>query len=107
MFSAQYRNIKQSLTAAANERKKRTSKLTRPLMSYAGRYSNDLLGNIDVAVEQDSLVLRMGNIYVRSTPYTAPETIRVEMIPGQGEVIKFDRRPIRQRRFPLLQRHQI
>ena len=32
----------------------------------------------------------MGNIHVVSTPYTASDTIRVEMIPGQGEVIKFD-----------------
>jgi len=48
------------------------------------------LGNIDIAVEQNSLAVRMGNIHVVSTPFTEKETIRVEMTPPQGEVIKFE-----------------
>lgn len=31
----------------------------------------------------------MGNIKTVATPFTEKETIRVEIIPGQGEVIKF------------------
>jgi hypothetical protein len=31
----------------------------------------------------------MGYLRVISTPFTEKETIRVEMTPGQGEVVKF------------------
>lgn len=89
-LAGQYGKMKQSLTAAASERKKRASQLTRPIESYAGRYSSSLMGNIEIVAEQGTLAIRMGNIHVLSTPYIQPDTIRVEMVPGQGEVIKFE-----------------
>jgi hypothetical protein len=49
-----------------------------------------MLGNIDIVAEQNTLRVRMGYVNVASTPFTEKETIRVEMTPGQGEVIKFD-----------------
>jgi len=87
--AGQYGKIKQQMIAAFRSRASRSSQLTRPLADYAGRYSNDMLGNIDIAVEQNTLGVRMGYIHVVSTPFTEKETIRVEMTPGQGEVIKF------------------
>jgi hypothetical protein len=54
-----------------------------------GRYRNDQLGNIEITVQQNTLGLKLGNIETVSTPFTQPDTVRVEIFPGQGEVIKF------------------
>ncbi len=86
----QYGKMKQAQIASVRSRSTRTSQLTKPLAEYAGRYSNDMLGNIDIVVEQNTLGVRMGYLRVVSTPFTEKDTIRVEMNPGQGEVIKFD-----------------
>jgi CubicO group peptidase (beta-lactamase class C family) len=86
----QYEKGKRSRTDAALERKKRPSQLSRPVESYVGRYTSPLMGSIEIAAEQGTLTVRMGNIYVLSTPYTQSDTIRVEMVPGQGETIKFE-----------------
>ncbi|HUR97644.1 MAG TPA: serine hydrolase [Pyrinomonadaceae bacterium] len=89
-LTEQYGKMKQQMIASVRGRAGRTSQLTRPLADYVGRYYNELLGNIDIAVEQNTLGVRMGYIHVLSTPFTEKETIRVEMTPLQGEVIKFD-----------------
>jgi len=85
----QYGKVKQGYIDSVRSRRARTSQLTKPLADYTGRYSNELLGNMDIVVEQNILGVRMGYINVVSTPFTEKETIRVEMTPGQGEVIKF------------------
>jgi CubicO group peptidase (beta-lactamase class C family) len=85
-----YRKMQQGQQAAFRDRAKRTSQLTRPLQDYVGRYSNEQLGNIQISVEQNTLGLKLGNIEIISTPFTEKDTIRVEILPGQGEVIKFD-----------------
>ena len=48
---AQYGKIKQSLVEAFRSRASRASQLTMPLTNYTGRYRNELLGNIDIAVD--------------------------------------------------------
>jgi hypothetical protein len=86
----QYGKMKQQMIASTRSRAARTSQLTRPLTYYTGRYTNEMLGNIEIVVEQNALAVHMGYVRVVSTPFTEKETIRVEMTPGQGEVIKFD-----------------
>jgi hypothetical protein len=54
-----------------------------------GRYHHELLGDIDVNIENNILAVSFGNLHAVSTPYTQKETIRVELIPGQGKVISF------------------
>jgi CubicO group peptidase (beta-lactamase class C family) len=88
-MAAQYFKNKQQMLASFKSRASRVSQLTRPLTDYTGRYSNPLLGNIDIVVEQNTLGIRYGYIHVVSTPFTEKETIRVEMTAGRGEVIKF------------------
>ena len=84
-----YGKMQQAQQAAVRDRATRTSQLTRPLQDYVGRYSNEQLGNIQITVQQNTLGLKLGNIETVSTPFTQPDTIRVEILPGQGEVIKF------------------
>ena len=84
-----YGKLKQQMIGGVQQRASRTSQLTRPLSEYTGRYSNEILGNMDIVVEQNTLAVRMGYVHVVSTPFTEKETIRVEMTPGEGEVIRF------------------
>lgn len=88
--ASRYSQIKQQMGASVRSRASRPSQLTRPLTDYVGRYSNDLFGNLDLSAEQNTLVIKNGYIRVVSTPFTEKDTIRVEMSPGQGEVIKFN-----------------
>ncbi len=90
-FVDSYEKGKQQQMRAAADRAKRTSQLTRPLAEYAGKYVNELFGTVQVDAGGSDLTVKMGNISVVSTPFTAPETIRVEMVPGSGEVIKFNK----------------
>ncbi|MEQ1603968.1 MAG: serine hydrolase [Pyrinomonadaceae bacterium] len=84
-----YNKMQQSQIAAFRDRAKRTSHLTKPLQDYAGRYMSDILGNIKISVRGNSLAVTFGNIDAVSTAFTEKETIRVEFIPNQGEVIRF------------------
>ncbi len=86
----QYGKMKQQQVASFRSRSSRTSQLTRPLADYVGRYSNELLGNMDLVIEQNTLAVRMGYLHVVSTPFTEKDAIRVEITPGQGDVIKFE-----------------
>jgi CubicO group peptidase (beta-lactamase class C family) len=86
----QYAKAKEQMKAAAASRASRTSQLTMPFDAYAGRYQSDYLGTIEISQKNGGLFVKMGNIEVVPTPFTQKETIRVEMIPGQGEVIKFN-----------------
>jgi hypothetical protein len=87
---SQYAKFKQQVVAGFKSRAARTSQLSHPLTDYTGRYTSDLYGTMAVTIEQNSLAARIGNIHVVSTPFTEKDTIRVEMVPVQGEVIKFN-----------------
>lgn len=86
-----YERRKQQVHASAMERAKRTWQLTKPFADYAGKYSNALLGTIEIAPMENALSVRLGRLNTIATPFTEKETIRVEMIPGgNGEVIRFN-----------------
>jgi CubicO group peptidase (beta-lactamase class C family) len=88
--AATYERRKQEIVAAAATRAKREWQLTKPLTDYAGKYSNDLLGTIEIVAREKALAVRMGNINTVATPFTQPDTIRVVMLPGgNGDVIGF------------------
>jgi sRNA-binding protein len=88
-----YPQWKQQNQAAFAERAKRTSQLTMPAANYAGTYRSDILGTIEIIARGNDLQVKMGNIDITATPFTQKDTVRVEMIPGQGEVIKFNKNP--------------
>ena len=78
------------MVAGYKSRVNRIWQLSCPLSDYTGRYTHDPMSDIDVSIEQNVLAVRKGNIHVISTLFTEKDTIRVEMIPIQGEVIKFN-----------------
>ncbi len=77
--------------AAALDRAKRTWQLSKPFANYSGRYTNDLMGTLEITTRDNALAVRMGRLNTIATPFTEKDTIRVEMIPGgNGEVIRFN-----------------
>ncbi|HYJ37864.1 MAG TPA: DUF3471 domain-containing protein [Chitinophagaceae bacterium] len=71
------------------DRAKRTSQLSLPLENYIGKYRHPYFGDIDVMIENNVLGVRMGNLHAVSTPFTQKESIRVELLPGTGQVVFF------------------
>ena len=85
-----FESRKQGIAAEAAQRAKREWQLTKPFADYAGKYTNDLLGTIEIVAKENALAVRMGNINTVATPYTQKDTIRVVMQPGgNGDVIGF------------------
>lgn len=85
-----YEKRKQQSQASALERAKRPWTLSKPFAAYAGKYRHDLAGTLEIFAKENTLEVRLGNLSALATPYTQPETIRVEMLPGGGgDVIGF------------------
>jgi hypothetical protein len=89
-LAAEYSKRKGEAMAAAAERAKRTWQLSKPFSDYAGKYTNELFGTIEIAARANDVTVRWGNMFCVATPFTQKETIRVELEPGGGgEVIGF------------------
>lgn len=76
---------------AFDQRAKRPWQLTLPRSAYSGSYTNEYWGTIEIVEKGDALQVKMGNIDIVSTPFTSKDSIRVELMPGTGEVIEFTR----------------
>jgi len=85
-----YENRRQGIAAEAAQRAKREWQLSKPFAEYAGKYTNDVHGTIEIVAKEKALAVRLGNMSAVATPFTQPDTIRVVMLPGgNGEVIGF------------------
>jgi CubicO group peptidase (beta-lactamase class C family) len=71
------------------DRAKRTWQLSLPLETYTGKYTHPYYGDISISMENNVLAVKMGNLHAVSTPFTQKESIRVELIPGSGQVVQF------------------
>ena len=80
---------KKSMQNDFANRAKRTWQLSLPLENYTGKYQNSNYGTIEIYTQNNTLAAKMGNMQCVSTAFTEKETIRVEMIPGSGQVLKF------------------
>jgi CubicO group peptidase (beta-lactamase class C family) len=85
-----YESRTKGIAAEAAERAKRQWQLTKPFADYAGTYTNDLAGTMEIVAKDNALAVRLGNVNTVATPFTQKDTIRVVMLPGgNGEVIGF------------------
>ena len=89
--------------AEAEKRAQRTWSLQRSNQSYAGRYDNPLYGTLTIEQRGDKLYASIGQLSSVLEPFTEPETARVELIPGSGEVLRFGDHAVtwRDERFTL------
>jgi hypothetical protein len=77
------------VAAEAAKRAERASQLRHERAAYVGRYENPLYGVIEIAERDGKLHASMGSMRAPLEPFTEPETARVELIPAQGEVLRF------------------
>jgi CubicO group peptidase (beta-lactamase class C family) len=88
-FEANYKKAIEGLQRSLEERAKRTWQLSLPLENYTGKYNHPYFGDMEVSIDNNVLAVKMGNLHVASTPFTEKESIRVELIPGTGQVVFF------------------
>lgn len=78
------------MAAEYAKRADRTWMLARARAAYAGTYVSELCGTVRVAADGDRLEVTQGNLRCAAEPFTKEETIRVELIPGEGRVLAFE-----------------
>lgn len=84
------RKLGQAATAQREKIRAREWRLSLPRRAYAGRYAHALLGDVTVVVgEGDHMQLRWGQLQAQATGYDKPEHVRVEFVPGSGDVLEF------------------
>lgn len=71
------------------QRAKRGWTLTLPRAAYAGRYCSPDLGTLAVAERDGGLAIALGRLRARAEPFTEPDSVRIEPIPGSGSVLRF------------------
>jgi CubicO group peptidase (beta-lactamase class C family) len=82
--------LDQSAAAQREKIRAREWRLSLPRQAYAGRYLHALLGEVTVGVGAgERLQLRWGQLQAEATGYDKPEHVRVEFVPGSGDVLEF------------------
>jgi CubicO group peptidase (beta-lactamase class C family) len=79
----------QRIAADVEKRSKRAPTLTRDPAAYVGIYENPQYGKLSIVKDGNVLRATIGQLSARLEPFTAPDTARVELIPGSGQVVKF------------------
>lgn len=75
------------------ENKELKWQLSQSLSIYSGVYENKQFGKFIINFVDGALLVKLGVMHCIATPYNAPESIRVELVPGSGDIIKFTSTP--------------
>jgi CubicO group peptidase (beta-lactamase class C family) len=78
-----------SIARQQAERAARPSMLARPVSAYVGTYESPLLGTVRIAERNGAMVVSMGVLETVAEAFTQPDSIRVELVPMQGQPIQF------------------
>jgi len=76
-------------TADRARRAARPWRLGLPRAAYRGRFCSDDYGTLTIGGDGERLEARMGLLRADLEPFVDPETARLELIPGEGEVLRF------------------
>lgn len=82
--------LRPRIAADLESRRARPWRISRPLADLAGVYENPDMGRMEIAVREGEVSVRIGVLFAVAEPFTQPETLRVELIPLQGQVITFE-----------------
>ncbi|HKK77181.1 MAG TPA: serine hydrolase domain-containing protein [Saprospiraceae bacterium] len=76
----------------AHEQKmaERTWNLSLPKDQYAGTFTSEKYGSVEIRYESGQFVAVAGNLKTVATPFPTENTMRVELVPGSGTIIGFD-----------------
>lgn len=77
------------ISAGILQRNERPWLLSLPFDKYAGSYISEEYGLLNIEYNVPELNVSIGNLQCMSTPFTNEDSIRVELIPGSGQVIQF------------------
>lgn len=77
------------LAAARAERAARPWSLSRPMASYVGTYVNPAMGSLHIGEAEGRMTVAIGVLSAVAEAYSDPESVRVELVPFQGEVLTF------------------
>lgn len=88
--AANYRRAVQRRAADHASRASLSFSLTRSLAAYAGVYEHPLWGRIEISVEGGMLRATCGVQRALAQPSDKPDTVWVELEPGDGVVLKFE-----------------
>jgi len=78
-----------AIRADLEKRRQRPPSLQRAQSTYAGRYVSDNFGALTIREDAGTLRASLGRLDAVLEPFTEPDTARVELIPGTGEVLRF------------------
>jgi len=68
----------------------RTWNLSQPRAAYAGTYSNALLGDMTIALnDSQEMIIAWGRLTATASGYEKTDHVRVELVPGSGDVAAF------------------
>jgi CubicO group peptidase (beta-lactamase class C family) len=57
---------------------------------FVGTYENEVMGTVDVRLRENrQLWATLGNLSAQLDPFTRPDALRVEFLPGSGQVVQF------------------
>jgi CubicO group peptidase (beta-lactamase class C family) len=77
------------VSADRARRKAQPWKLKQQFSGYAGTYRNELYGDIEIRTISGGMEIIFGVMRASAEPGADPETVRVELVPATGEIIKF------------------
>jgi CubicO group peptidase (beta-lactamase class C family) len=90
MLAREYGRQRTRIAAARTEQAARPWRLSLPIAAYAGRYCNPDLGTIAISDHDGRPAMAMGRLRADAGPFDQPEAVRMEPIPGEGWVMRFE-----------------
>ena len=81
---------RQAIAEDRTRRADRPWRLSIRRAAYSGRNCNADYGTLTIAADDRRIAVNMGAIDTFATPYTEPESIRLELVPGEGRPYQFD-----------------
>lgn len=89
-LAAQRDQRRAGVAAGLESRSQRPRTLTLANEAYAGVYVSPALGTLTVRTSGDRLELSIGALHALAENFTQPESVRVELIPYQGQSAQFE-----------------
>lgn len=81
---------RQAVARARAERAARPWSLSRPMPTYVGTYESEALGVMRIGLDAGRPTAAIGVLSAMADPSEAPDALRVELVPFQGQTIQFD-----------------
>ena len=88
-FSAKLIETRKMMSMGITKRNDLPNLLTMPLSEYSGTYQSDEYGILTIEECTTGLKVDIGNLNGVSRPFKKEDSIRIELIPGNGQVIQF------------------